>query len=371
VRGVAMLGVGLIALSACSTVLPGAAPLDAVAEVSACAHVTKDRCTLPNGGRPLQHVAFPDIKDWSSLKISLRRTMCDFDFDCPVYTVTVRGDGAVSWHGEAFVKTKGRAIAQIAPEKVRALFEAFRKVEFFWLFDEYTAIDVAAGPSNHFLTIAFDAHTKTVRNYAGEDIGMPQAVYELERAIDETANTAQWIGPDAVVEVSACAHAREWDPCTLPNGGRPFQHVAFPDIKNWSSLRISFERTQCFGDCPIYKVTVAGDGTVSWHGEAFVKTKGSAVAQIAPEKVRGLFEAFRKAEFFWLFDRYIATGIADVPYHITTIAFDGHTKTVTEYAGEEMGMPEVVHELEWAIDEAANTAQWIGPPDDPARQLQQ
>ena len=53
---------------------PGAAPADAVAEVSACAHVTEDRCTLPNGGRPLQHVAFPDIKDWSLLKISLRRT---------------------------------------------------------------------------------------------------------------------------------------------------------------------------------------------------------------------------------------------------------------------------------------------------------
>jgi hypothetical protein len=370
-RTVAMLGASLIALSACSTATPGAAPADAPVEASACARTREwEPCRLPNGGRPLQQIAFPEIKDWSSLKISLRRTKCDFDLYCPVYTVTVRGDGTVSWHGEDFVKTKGNRTAHVAPEKVRALFEAFRKAEFFWLFDEYAA-DVAAGPSNHFLTIAFDGHSKTVRNYAGEDIGMPEAVYEVERAIDETANTAQWIGPDAVVEVSACTYVREWVECELPNGGRPFGHIAFPDIKDWSSLKISLERTQCFGDCPIYKVTVTGDGTVFWHGEGYVKTKGSAVAQVAPEKVRTLFEAFRKAEFFWLFDRYVAQNVADVPYYITTISFDDHTKTVTEYAGEEMNMPEAVSEVVWAIDEAANTAQWIGPPDDPARQLQQ
>jgi hypothetical protein len=368
VRFVAMLGVGLLALGACSTVTPGAPQPDPIIGVSACAYPEEKHC-LPNGGRPSQHVVFPDIKDWSSLEISFRRTKCDLSVDCPVYTVALRGDGTVTWHGEAYVKTKGTAVAHIAPEKVRALFEAFRKAEFFWLFDTYAA-DFPTGPSNHFLSIAFDGHAKTVRNYAGEDIGMPQAVYELERAIDETADTARWIGPGVVAEVSACAYAREWEFCGLPNGGRPFQHVAFPDIKDWSSLKITLERTRCFGECPIYKVTLTGDGAVTWHGEDYVKTKGDAVAHIAPEKVRVLFEVFRKAEFFWLFDRYINTAISDYPYYITTISFDGHTKTVTDYDGQEMNMPAVVGDVEDAIDETANTARWIGTPEDRAQQPQ-
>ena len=96
--------------------------------------------------------------------------------------------------------------------------------------------------------------------------------------------------------------------------------------------------------------------------------KGDRTAQIAPEKVRALFEAFREVEFFWLFDKYAAEA-THVPLLTTTLAFDGHTKTVIDYAGNWAGMPQVVHELRCVIDQTANTAQWIGPPDHPARQL--
>lgn len=154
----------------------------------------------------------------------------------------------------------------------------------------------------------------------------------------------------------------------LPNGGRPAQHVAFPQIKDWSSLRISLMRTMCFGTCPDYTVTIAGDGTVTWAGGRFVKVHGAATGHIAPEKVHALFERFRKAEFFWLLDDYSAA-ITDFPAQVTTISFDGNKKSVRDYAGPMIGMPEAVGELERAIDEAANTAQWIGPPDDPARKM--
>jgi len=38
---------------------------------------------LPNGGRPLEKVAFPAIVDWSSLRIGLERTACAWR-SCPV-----------------------------------------------------------------------------------------------------------------------------------------------------------------------------------------------------------------------------------------------------------------------------------------------
>jgi hypothetical protein len=154
----------------------------------------------------------------------------------------------------------------------------------------------------------------------------------------------------------------------LPNGGRPARHVDFPEIKDRSSLRITLQRTMCFGSCPAYTVTIAGDGTVTWHGEQYVKVQGNATAHIAPEKVRALFERFRKADYFWLLDGYAST-VTDLPSESTTIAFDGSKKTVIDYAGQMIGMPEAVWEIERAIDETANTEQWIGPPDDPARKM--
>ncbi len=37
---------------------------------------------------------------------------------------------------------------------------------------------------------------------------------------------------------------------------------------------ITLERTQCFGSCPVYKLTVYGDGRVVYEGGGFVKIKG-------------------------------------------------------------------------------------------------
>ena len=169
---------------------------------------------------------------------------------------------------------------------------------------------------------------------------------------------------DAPTAVLACANGVEGN--CASSDGRPERRVAFPDIKDWSSLRISLVRTGCYSACPDYTVTIASDGTVSWHGEDSVKTKGNATGRIAPEKVQTLFEAFREAEFFWLFDKYMAETVHH-PMQVTTISFDGHTKTVTDFEGDLVGMPEVVRELECSIDEVANTPQWIGPPPEAER----
>ena len=94
-----------------------------------------------------------------------------------------------------------------------------------------------------------------------------------------------------------------------------------------------------------------------------MKVQGPATAQIPPEKVHELFERFRKAQFFWLFDTYHAM-ITDFPSQIVTIAFDDKTMSVNDYAGLMVGMPEDVVDLEKAIDETANTSPWIGTQDE-------
>ena len=44
---------------------------------------------------------------------------------------------------------------------------------------------------------------------------------------------------------------------------------------DYASLVITLERTACFGTCPIYKLTVYGDGRVEYEGERFVTVTGS------------------------------------------------------------------------------------------------
>jgi hypothetical protein len=144
-----------------------------------------------------------------------------------------------------------------------------------------------------------------------------------------------------------------------PAGGRPEVKVPFPQIKDWSSLRIRLERTACYGWCPVYSVEITGDGSVSWYGMRFVVAKGSRSSQIPQEKVRALYDAFVKADFFWTFDEYQAP-ITDLPTQVLTISFDGREKRIVDYAGGHVGMPKAIDDLEETVDVLAGAKEWIG-----------
>ena len=146
----------------------------------------------------------------------------------------------------------------------------------------------------------------------------------------------------------------------LPHGGRPPHRVAFPAIRDWHSLKFTLRRTMCFGACPSYHVEIDGDGHVSYTGEANVATIGTASGEISHADVRRLFGAFRKAQFFWLYDSYRAP-ITDLPEYHVGISYDGHSMEVLDYMGTGIGMPPAVVDLEQMIDKTANTAQWIKP----------
>jgi hypothetical protein len=154
----------------------------------------------------------------------------------------------------------------------------------------------------------------------------------------------------------AASAAKNADPQAV---SRPAVKVPFPQIKDWSSLRIRLERTTCYGWCPAYSVEIGGDGSVSWFGTRFVDAKGSRSSQVPQEKVRALYDAFVKADFFWTLDEYVAP-ITDLPTATVTISFDGYQKRVVDYAGGHVGMPKVIDDLEDAIDALAGTKEWVG-----------
>ncbi len=152
------------------------------------------------------------------------------------------------------------------------------------------------------------------------------------------------------------ARLRDWVHIYPPER-HPETRVPFPEVKDWDSLRITLDRTGCYGVCSDYRVEIHGDGTVLYEGRGNVGVIGKHRDRISREALLELVGYFRDADYFSLFDRYEAM-ITDSPSTTTSLAYDQFRKSVYDYVGGQAGMPDAVWELEWAIDRLAGTMKW-------------
>ena len=151
-------------------------------------------------------VPFPAVKDLSTLKITLRRTICLGT--CPSYRVEVDGSGAVIFDGDEFVDIPGRHTAHISESSVRALLEAFRRAEYFSAKDSYVS-PVIDCPT-YITSLAIDGTNKKIVDVMGERAGMPDAIRALEEKIDDVAGTARWIKANGS-EALTVLDSEKWD----------------------------------------------------------------------------------------------------------------------------------------------------------------
>lgn len=122
-------------------------------------------------------------------QITMSRSVC-YGF-CPDYTVTISGDGSVTYVGRAFVHVVGERRASIPPADVANLLRRFDEIGFERLNDAYRA-NVSDHPTT-IVVLERGGRRKVVVDYAGLNAGMPAAVRELQDEIDAVAGTAQWV----------------------------------------------------------------------------------------------------------------------------------------------------------------------------------
>jgi hypothetical protein len=140
----------------------------------------------------------------------------------------------------------------------------------------------------------------------------------------------------------------------VPPEKRPEQHISFPEINDWNSLRITLSRS-----CPVpgylpYKLTVFGDGRVL-YGYFAKEYRG----HVSAEAVRQLVNLFRIADYFNLYDRYVPEVVnVNTLLFTTSISFDNESKSVVDFAGLDVGMPEVVRTVEDGIELLAGPKVW-------------
>jgi hypothetical protein len=124
------------------------------------------------------------------------------------------------------------------------------------------------------------------------------------------------------------------------------------------STIVSLERTQCFGECPAYKVSVYGSGRVEFRGEAFVCNTEPPPVKVDSELVKRLVAGLVSLNYFEL-PNYIAQNATDDFTAIVTLTYSGQSHVVEHYHGD-YSAPRLLGWIEDRIDAVAGTAAWIG-----------
>ena len=137
--------------------------------------------------------------------MTLSRTVCYGT--CPQYTVTINGQGEVMLAGSKMVRTDGNIVKQdldtkrntISRERLEQLVAEFNKINYLSLNGNYkeqgTDCPSYATDNPHAITsITANGKTKTIDHYLGcEGSATLKDLTALERKIDETANTKDWL----------------------------------------------------------------------------------------------------------------------------------------------------------------------------------
>jgi uncharacterized protein DUF6438/ankyrin repeat protein len=134
----------------------------------------------------------------------------------------------------------------------------------------------------------------------------------------------------------------------------PSKEQAQPPASTSDEDFVKLSRGGCYGTCPIYEVTIAGNGDVTWYGKLYIYSVGIIHSQINRDEARALINQFRQPKFWELCGRYSAN-ITDMPTTDIDLQIGGRSKSVSNYAGS---APEWVGTFEESIDAASNSHQW-------------
>lgn len=117
----------------------------------------------------------------------------------------------------------------------------------------------------------------------------------------------------------------------------------------------------CYGNCPVYSVTVDKEGNVIFNGEMFVYKSGQYHWKISKKKVEQLNDLIYSFDFKSF--KYEPGGgfITDQPSCITTVKYtDGEIKEIDHYYGHIM-IDDSLTAFEKKIERKIGTKKYVNP----------
>jgi hypothetical protein len=141
----------------------------------------------------------------------------------------------------------------------------------------------------------------------------------------------------------------------------PGRGYSLVQAKNRDSLIIEMWRSDCQMRCPVYKITVHGNGAVEYLGEQSVKVRGAQTSSLNEEQVQAILVGFDRSDFFSLEDQAFARG-----YHTARVSVrvtvDGKTKEVTSdtyHVGAKSGLQAKFVDAASNLDKIIGTDRWV------------
>ena len=113
------------------------------------------------------------------------------------------------------------------------------------------------------------------------------------------------------------------------------------NIQKENHTLILLERTACFGNCPVYSITIKDNGSGIYVGKNFVKNIGEFTFNISKSEIDKILKKAEKIDFWNLKNEYYEN-ISDLP----TTYIQIKNKKIKDY----VGAPKQLKELQKLID---------------------
>lgn len=177
---------------------------------------------------------------------------------------------------------------------------------------------------------------------------------------------SHWLAALAALLLGACGGARsefgaegESDAVRPAAAGDPPSSSRRPAPLVDADTLITLERSDCYGVCPVYSLSVSGEGAVSYVGSSYVKVRGEASSQIEVPRVQELVNEMWDSGYLDMVEPSpCGTSITDAPSATTSLRLGQQTHRVVHYHGNPCS-PATLTTLEDRIDEVAGSARWL------------
>ena len=83
------------------------------------------------------------------------------------------------------------------------------------------------------------------------------------------------------------------------------------------------------GECPMYTITIHGNGVVEYRGERWVGILGKQTATTDQDTIKALLARFERIHFFDLNDQHFAQGCSDGGRIVVSLSVDGKAKHIS------------------------------------------
>jgi hypothetical protein len=118
---------------------------------------------------------------------------------------------------------------------------------------------------------------------------------------------------------------------------------------------LEFEKTPCFGSCPVYKAQVFKDGYVKFDGTYNVKAIGPNEFRFPKDTLNNLLTYFREVNLFQ-YDTTYMSGATDLPSTVITFRDQGKEKRIKTEGEGPADMERLLFKTDQLIQRFARSA---------------